>query len=633
LYKQAESCENRREIPMASPNLTEAMVRQHAAADSFSRGQEYYRQGAVVSLVRRGDTLRAEVEGSAPMPYRVVVTFDAADVTAATCSCPYASSGYGGWCKHIVAALLTYINAPEQVEERPPLADLLAELDSATLRELLLDLVAHDPDVADRIEARLPLLAAPMAATGDAPPDPTGSTVEDAPPVPTGPTVGNAPPPRLTPVDAKAVRRQVRAALRDATSYDYDYYDDDGGAAADATRGTVDQAWAYIAAGDAPNALTVLEVLIEEYIEQLDLIGESEGLFSELGTALAEALLSMDLTPTERRDWTEKLAEWRGQADDYGSGAGLLVAQEALKQGWDYPPLQRVLRGEITEAGAWEQGEEPLAYADELAEARLNVLERQGRLQEYLYLAEAEGQTARYTTMLVRLDRVEEAVAYGLEHLITPEETLTLATALRERGDLENALRVAARGLDLEGQGKAELAVWLRDLAAGMGRTDVALTAALAAFREQLDLASYLRAQEIAGAAWPEYRPALLDRLRAVRSYYPQGPVDVFLHEGLIADAIAAVDAGATHTLVERVADAAIATRPDWVIAASRKQAEDIMNGGKSQYYGAAAQWLTRARDAYRAADREPEWRAYRADLLVQHARKYKLMPLLKALT
>jgi len=81
------------------------------------------------------------------------------------------------------------------------------------------------------------------------------------------------------------------------------------------------------------------------------------------------------------------------------------------------------------------------------------------------------------------------------------------------------------------------------------------------------------------------------------------------------------------------VADAAIATRPDWVIAASRKQAEDIMNGGKAQYYGAAARWLARARDAYRAANREPEWRAYRAELLVQHARKYKLVPLLKALT
>ena len=41
--------------------------------------------------------------------------------------------------------------------------------------------------------------------------------------------------------------------------------------------------------------------------------------------------------------------------------------------------------------GAW-AGEAP-AYADELAVARLNVLERRGRWQEYLYLAEAESQT------------------------------------------------------------------------------------------------------------------------------------------------------------------------------------------------------------------------------------------------
>ena len=229
---------------MASPNLTEAMVRQHAA-DSFSRGQEYYRQGAVVSLVRRGDTLDAEVEGSAPMPYRVVVTFDAVGVAAATCSCPYTSGGYGGWCKHIVAALLTYINRPEQVEERPPLADLLTVLDHAALRDLLLDLAAHDPDLVDRIEARLPLLATASGAAQ--------SNLVAEPQL------------RRIPIDVKAVRRQVRAALRDESSYDHDYYDDGG--VVDATRGTVDQVWAYLKAGDALSALAVLEVLIEEYID------------------------------------------------------------------------------------------------------------------------------------------------------------------------------------------------------------------------------------------------------------------------------------------------------------------------------------------------------------------------------
>jgi hypothetical protein len=68
----------------------------------------------------------------------------------------------------------------------------------------------------------------------------------------------------------------------------------------------------------------------------------------------------------------------------------------------------RVLRGEIADRGAWE-GEAP-DYADALTIARLHVLERQGRFQEYLYLAEAEGQTERYMTMLVRLGRVTASV-------------------------------------------------------------------------------------------------------------------------------------------------------------------------------------------------------------------------------
>jgi len=602
---------------MMPPHVTEAMVRQGAAADSFSRGRQYFNEGAVVSMARRGDTFRAEVEGSEPMPYRVGGVFDAAGVTAATCSCPYT---YGGWCKHIVAALLAYIDAPEEIEERLPLAELLAGLDRAALQDLLLGLAARDPDIADSIEVQLPLLA---VATGDVAAPPSGGAGGLAP----------VPRPRQTPVDPQVVRRQVRAALRDRVS-SYDDYDDSSGLT-NATSPIVGQVWTYLAARDAPNALVVLETLTDEYVDNLDYMGEDESPFEDLGMAWAEALLSVDLTLVERRDWTKKLAEWRRQADDYSAGDGLIVAQEALKQGWDYPPLRRVLEGDITESGAWEEGDEPPAYADELAQARLNVLERQGRLQEYLYLAEAEGQTERYTTMLVRLGRAEEAVEYGLQHLVTPHETLTLAKALRERGDVEGALRVAERGLGLERemQGRAALAVWLRDLAAGLGRTEQALAAALVAFQQEQSLASYLRVQEIAGDAWPERRDALLERLRAARSYYPEGPVDIFLHEGLIADAIAAVDAGATHTLVERVADAAATSHPEWVITISRRQAEGIMDQGKAQYYGSAAQWLGRARGAYKRLGREREWWAYRAELLAKHARKYKLVPLIKALT
>ena len=235
--------------------------------------------------------------------------------------------------------------------------------------------------------------------------------------------------------------------------------------------------------------------------------------------------------------------------------------------------------------------------------------------------------------MLVRLGRVEEAVSYGLKYLATTEEALALARALYEHGEREQSLLIAEHGLTLQGR-KASLAKWLRDQALSMGEKTRALTAAEVAFRDEISLENYQRVAEIAGEQWPERRTELLDYARHTKSSYPEGQINVFLHEGLINDAIAALEPYASHTLVEQVVDAALESQShfDWVIQACRKQAEPIMNGGKAEYYNSAANWLAKARTAYRALGREEEWRAYLGELLTHHGRKYKLVPMLKAL-
>lgn len=218
------------------------------------------------------------------------------------------------------------------------------------------------------------------------------------------------------------------------------------------------------------------------------------------------------------------------------------------------------------------------------------------------------------------------------DHMAGPDEALILAQALRDRGELQDARRIAAHGLSLAGP-KGALAPWLRDLALEMGDTRQALAAAEVAFKEEPSLPLYMQMRELDAEGWPARRTELLAYLRRTpRTYYPQGPVDIFLHDGLLDDAIAAVEHGATHILVEQVVTAAIPTHPDWAIKTARGQAEPFMNEGKSQYYGAAARWLAHARDAYRAAGREPEWRAYHQHLLTLHGRKYRLVPLLQQL-
>jgi hypothetical protein len=72
-------------------------------------------------------------------------------------------------------------------------------------------------------------------------------------------------------------------------------------------------------------------------------------LFSQLGQLWAEVLLSVELSKKERKAWVDELNTWQGEVDDYGIDDAFDIAATAALQSWDYPPLQRVLQGKITE--------------------------------------------------------------------------------------------------------------------------------------------------------------------------------------------------------------------------------------------------------------------------------------------
>src|SRR5712691_3841226 len=303
----------------------------------------------------------------------------------------------------------------------------LAGLDADQLRSLLTGLAEDNPDLAARLEQRLLAL---RSRPGPVPPAP------------------------LPAPDAAAIRREVRAALREARRGGY--YDEYGSAATvlAEVQEFLPPAEELIEAGQGRDALAVLEAVTEEFlkgweeIQDFDEEGECGTLFADLGALWAEAILTADLAAGERKSWAKRLREWQAEVDNYLDVSGFAAAALAAEQGWDYPPLARVLQGEMTPKGAW-KGDAPRG-ADELAGARLNILERQGRLQEYLYLAEAEGQTERHLTMLVRLGRVREAVAAGHATLAAPDQALVLAKALFEHDVREEALAIAEFGLKLE---------------------------------------------------------------------------------------------------------------------------------------------------------------------------------------
>ena len=104
----------------SGPPLTEAAVRRLSKSQSYDRGESYYEQEVALDVIRRGETLRADVEGSQYEPYTVTIEFDDAGIADTDCSCPH---DHGGICKHRVAVLLTYVRDSGEVSHRPPISD------------------------------------------------------------------------------------------------------------------------------------------------------------------------------------------------------------------------------------------------------------------------------------------------------------------------------------------------------------------------------------------------------------------------------------------------------------------------------------------------------------------------------
>jgi hypothetical protein len=162
---------------------------------------------------------------------------------------------------------------------------------------------------------------------------------------------------------------------------------------------------------------------------------------------------------------------------------------------------------------------------DLLTGVRLRVLDACGRTDEYLNLARAARAPTSYAGMLVKLGRTPEAMGYALKSFKRPDESLALATTLREAEAHDEALKIAEAGLALAGDDEDDfddfidinepddfdgiddmegsagvLARWLRDYAAGLGRQALALKAAVAAFHQSLSLQDFRTVESCAGA-------------------------------------------------------------------------------------------------------------------------------------
>src|SRR5262245_10834152 len=588
---------------MTTIKLTDAIIRASANEKSFARGQELYRSGAISDAAVQGNVLTGRCEGTQSPFYKVRAELDAGCVRSASCDCEY---DFGGYCKHIVALLLTYAHKPKQFVVREDVAKRLAELSREQLLALLTDLLEDVPDLSDWLEAALS--------------EPAASRPRKA-----------AAPKRKRKVDTEVYRSRVRGIMHslDHMRMSEAYWH--VGGLTDELRGVEMTAMEFLNAGDAETAFRILMTLLEESHDGFDYIddsnGELGGYLDDLGKTLAEVVLSLDLDEDQREDILSDIDEIHDKLSNYGVD-GLKVAIAAAQYGWGELPQEA--QGQRVEEDDVDRWYRPKPLSQILTDAKLNVLERQGRTDEYLALCLKSGEHLRYALKLVSLRRMAEAVKYALEYLAKADDALKLAQALRESRHYAESLKIGERGLKLGGS-KASFGEWLGPIEEARGRTAQALEAWEAAFHDLPSLATWKTIKRLAGSRWKRMKPELMASLE--RGDDQQTLAEVLIEEQEWDAAIKVADKQTyDYRLVATVADALIKHRPEWVIRASVKQADELIAKTQSKYYAHAANWLRRAKAAYAQLGRNGDWQRYLSELKEQYKRRPALMAKLNGL-
>jgi len=600
------------------PNLTESAINTRATAKTRSRAREYYDDGWVDNLIWRENTLNAEVEGSNDEPYEVIITFMGDVVNSTYCTCPYVFSGD---CKHIIATLLTLIHQPDQIDIRQSLATILAPLSQQELISLVTELAKMNPHLDGEIEE---LIGAPAKSSVQNEAEIHIESVETMP----------------TDTELKSLRRQIKADLRSAANSgyndDYDYWDEDGDDLGGALEPGLSQAEEYLEQGHTQSALIVLEAITNGWRSGIDSLDEyyvdnyedlSYDFVSPLGMAWAKTILLADLEKGERKAWRKKLNKF---SESILGGESLEIAITALQQGWDYPPLRAVMEDSNTEQVLWEEDEAPV-FADDLTLIRLEILEQRGEYDAYLNLAQAEAQFMRYLYMLIQLKQNDKALDEAQRVLNEPSKIHDLCITFVEQGESEKAIQLAQYGLKQEGRSaKARLAAWLSELAERENLPDIAFSAASEALNNDATLSNYLAVQKFSGDSWADIKSSILEQVAGASA--TEGKVDIYLHEGMHDEAIATFEQRHMFLYIDKMIEAVKDTHPRWAYQKCKDQADRIMDAGQSKSYDVAAEWVRRGRDILVAAGLEQEWRSYISYLLGVHAKKYKLIPMLRKL-
>lgn len=573
-------------------NITDAVLQSISSPESYARGSKLFQAGAVYDTFRQEKVITGKCEGSSAPYYQVRVKIDEGGIQESSCTCSY---DWGGACKHIIALVLTYIHHPDAFNEQKRIDDLLADFDKQSLVCLIDKLVTENPELYFWV----------LNAVQTSPEKGKPAQSRDK---------------RKTQVSKTEYRRQIQSILHSLHGYRRSEAYWMMGGMVSQLQHVRDTANAFLDAGDADGALVILSALFTEvsgsYEEFDDSDGELGSFLEELALPTVEAILSAELNKSERNRLSKELEPIINDLSSYGIEQ-MDVILTVLEEGWSV-----------------DQGINPEVFVHGdaiLVEAQLNVLERQDRPEEFLQLCLETGQYLRYILKQIEVGAYDQAVSTALKTLTQSEEALQVSKKLRDAGHMEDALRLAEKGLVLDGS-KHSLGTWLGPIEETQGRRAQALQAYQAAFESMPSLVLYQTLKTISESDWEIMKPVLMRVFEGDR--FADTLVDIYLNEEEWDAAIAVANriGDWQYNLIEKVADGVISVRQDWVIQACQKQAQSLIDKTQSKYYAIAGRWLSKMKQAYVSIDRKAEWQAYLDRLKSTYSRRPALQAELRKL-
>jgi tetratricopeptide (TPR) repeat protein len=390
---------------------------------------------------------------------------------------------------------------------------------------------------------------------------------------------------------------------------------------------------------------------------------------SGLGYLLAEVILSLPESHPLLKTIAQQLRRWRQRGMDEWSDAFLACAlalspydsllDREMEEDLGFSPA--ALRAEFLNPE--NEGDDFLAalYEDidpddvnfdmagyplgldiiyDIIDIQLRLLERRGRVSDYLQLAGQGKQYHRYAIMLALQGDFARAIETARQQFKDVFQWSKFVQALDALGQTEVALELAHEvvrkpasqwrtdELDVLDSMRASLAEWLATRAAALGKDAIALEAILVAIEDNPTLTRYQLLQRLAGEQWTQLRSQILRRLQ--RSGEAEDVAEIYLYEGRYAEALKVLceDDALTPDHAMRIVD----HLPEKVRAECLKRAEEIIRKAILQLYPLAAEWLAVVKRSYQVQGKQQEWDTLIQTLIKQNKRKPILSPLLQRL-